>query len=605
MNKHPSKARAPKNGRARKSLKKLFNPDVMVTSMHQFLSRDFLLPIQMYGQWGHTQQEFCYTQTTGFLKKYVSPRASQAHLERRTLDKFLAINQHMADYRDLEIPRQYVRCNSRMSARDRWLLRARQLVHRVLGDVDEDEVFLLAKHGTGSSIGVPYRDTSIEAKFTFPITCTPRVKPLLMHYMNWDTDLRLAVEEYNCRTPLGAGVELVDGSRATTVEKNDDIRRMIAVEPTGNMFFQQGLMRAMYLRMASFGLDVSSLPQQHKRYAWRASMTGKEATIDFSSASDCVSTELLRWLIPPKWFWWLDMVRSPTMKIGQQTVELNMFSTMGNATTFPLETLTFWAIAATVDESRFEGNSLFLKMEDLKSVSVFGDDCVVPTHTALAFIEACESVGFIVNKEKSFYGAEPFRESCGGDYLRGTNVRPFHLRAPTSDRMSALEPWLYTVLNRITPIYKTYFGSLTYVYEKQLFKYLFDLFRKHKLLVKVVPTDFPDDAGWKIDEDIARFNECYDIRFSKIEISDQGTVAFRYCRFVYREERAQERAIRYAMWLRLKELEKFLGTDSYTRLERMLEAKQRFSYKLRKNGGYIVAKGLTSFWDVPRLKPNA
>lgn len=36
--------------------------------------------------------------------------------------------------------------------------------------------------------------------------------------------------------------------------------------------------------------------------------------------------------------------------------------------------------------------------------------------------------GFKLNEEKSFFGDEPFRESCGGDYFAGKPVRPFYLK---------------------------------------------------------------------------------------------------------------------------------------------------------------------------------
>jgi hypothetical protein len=190
------------------------------------------------------------------------------------------------------------------------------------------------------------------------------------------------------------------------------------------------------------------------------------------------------------------------MSIGDVDVDLNMISTMGNAVTFPLETLVFWSLAHST-RLQLEGTlSHFPEWEDRHLCSVFGDDCIVPSHMALDFIKVMESVGFICNEEKSFYADERFRESCGGDYLRGYDVRPFYLKSPSSNRMSALEPWLYIIGNRLISKYMLCFGKRNYVYDKELLRVLFGLFQKYNLEIKVVPMDFPDDAGLKISDDL-------------------------------------------------------------------------------------------------------
>lgn len=573
--------------RTRKKARRLFNPDVVVTTAHQFLERDLRSSTRLYGRVEHPGSMYATRQVADFQKKYASPYIQQNDLEELTYDKFHTVNEHMSAYRDFDFPDTSTRVTSRISARERVFLRARALMHFVLTDFELDEFYSNTRHGIGSSIGVPFRDTSIERKFTFPMTCTSRVKPLLLDYLSYDSSLREAVEEYNSCTPSESGIQVVKGSRATTVEKNNDIRRMIAIEPTGNMFFQQSLMAMMYKRMKAVGLDLESLPAHHQDLAFESSITQKNATIDFSSASDCVSIGLLRWLLPAKWFRYCDMVRSPSMFINEQEVELNMFSTMGNAVTFPLETLVFWTIAISTDETNYIGNSLFPEWENLKSASVFGDDCIVPTYNAKCFISFCKSVGFIVNDDKSFYEDEQFRESCGGDYHVGYNVRPYCVRAPSSLNLSALEPWLYTMANAVLKKYISYFGQLSYVYDKDFFTYLFTLFRQYNLLVKVVPDDFPDDAGLKISSDLQRFAACYEIPFSPIHRSHHGTYSFNYCRFIYRHRLEVDDNIRY-----YSELKKLHSKDRPRPLYR----------NIRRKGGYVVAKALTCHWHVPPVK---
>jgi hypothetical protein len=379
--------------------------------------------------------------------------------------------------------------------------------------------------------------------------------------------------------------DIVDASRATTVDKTNDKRRMIAIEPTVNMFFQQALMNIMYNRLKDVGLDVESLPSRHQDLALQGSISGALSTIDFSSASDCVSIAVLRYLLPPKWFRYLDAVRCPRMEILGETVDLHMISTMGNAGTFPLETLVFWSIgvASVMYHNRTNPFSLLSLPEERGMVSVFGDDCILPTLAAKTFMSNAVELGFVVNEEKSFFDIGPgFRESCGGDYLRGTNVRPLSIKAPTSNRRSALEPWLYVILNGVIKKYISYFGPLQYVYEKALLEYLFGLFRKHNLKIKIVPMDFPDDSGLKT-RDWRRIRACYNVSFDTVAVTDQGWSSFRYCRFVYRDKRARDDFLRYVGWLQRPITSKWWSPPRALRT----------LFPIRRRGGYVVARAIS------------
>jgi hypothetical protein len=87
---------------------------------------------------------------------------------------------------------------------------------------------------------------------------------------------------------------------------------------------------------------------------------------------------------------------------------------MGNGATFSLETLIFASILdACCGHARY---------------SVYGDDLIVPRDNVARVIMALKYVGFIVNTDKS-YTDGPFRESCGKDYYRGTDITPFYLRS--------------------------------------------------------------------------------------------------------------------------------------------------------------------------------
>jgi hypothetical protein len=279
------------------------------------------------------------------------------------------------------------------------------------------------------------------------------------------------------------------------------------------------------------------------------------------------------------------------MEILGETVELNMVSTMGNAGTFPLETLVFWAIgvATVMQRTRKNPYSLLSLPEERDLVSVFGDDCILPTVDAQAFMANAEAVGFSVNTEKSYFSEGPgFRESCGGDFYHGSYVRPLYIKAPTSTSMSALEPWLYIIMNATLKKYISYFGEQTYVYEKALLEYLFGLFGKHRLKIKLVPPGFPDDSGLQT-ADWRRLRACYNAKFSEVACSEQGWTSFRYCRFVYKTDRARDEFLRYCIWLK----KPIIRNDWW---EPSLRAKTMFP--VRKQGSYIVARTLSPTWDL-------
>ena len=568
----------------------LFDPDKVATAIHQAITRDFKGAQHVYCLNDRTTLYAFNRQVNEFRKKYVSPDLSQETLEDLTYEKFHKVNAHMAEVNErlkLCLPSDQSRIQSSTPYMEKIHRRARALVHSVLRPFSVEEWFTECKNSVGSSIGVSYSDTSNEAKFTFPMSTTKRAKPYMDAYMLFDGNMNRAVKAFNRDNPVKDMYEYIEGSRATTVEKNETIRRFIAIEGSCNMFLQQGLMSMMYEDMKKFHLDVEFLPEQHKQKAKVASVSLHNATIDWSSASDCGSRVLYRWLLPPKWFSAVDKTRSTCTFIKGEKVDLNMFSTMGNAVTFPLETLVFWAYANATILSQTKTNALFPNWEDLKQVSVFGDDCIVPSSIASEFIRVMTTVGFIINDDKSYYGTEQFRESCGGDYLQGVDVRPYCLKAPRSTKLSSLEPWLYIIANSLITRYISYFGVTSYLYDKELFRTLAELFGRYKFQVKLVPSYFPDDSGLKMSFDIERFQRHYGLKLSPIARSCHGTYSFNFLRFVYWQREKKDEGIQLCLWL--KKPRQSVRPPLHDRY-------------LRKRGGYVVAKGASCHWHVPAIK---
>ena len=219
---------------------------------------------------------------------------------------------------------------------------------------------------------------------------------------------------------------VVRGNRFTTVPKDARKDRGICVEASLNVFYQLAVGKIMTARMRrSLGWVKETCGDEHKTLARLGSLTGAVSTIDLSSASDTVCKNLVQLLLPSDWYELVCSLRSTHTFIEGKWVRLEKFSSMGNGFTFELETVIFWTLAQTVAE--LEG-----VLEDPYTpgltISVFGDDIIVPASISGSLVAALSFFGFTTNKEKTFLEG-PFRESCGGDYFRGHDVRPHYQKA--------------------------------------------------------------------------------------------------------------------------------------------------------------------------------
>jgi hypothetical protein len=217
--------------------------------------------------------------------------------------------------------------------------------------------------------------------------------------------------------------DVVSGSKLCFVPKSTEISRVICVEPSLNMFVQKGLASCLEAVLSkSIGFDLKLQQFRNRRLARIGSQTGKISTIDLSSASDTISLSLCEYILPPVLLEWLKLCRSRFVKLPDNSeVEQHMISSMGNATTFPLQTLIFSALAISCyavcgvefirPTSSHDGN-----------LGVFGDDIVVDTRVFDVLCRSLQIAGFIPNLSKSFKDGR-FRESCGGDYFDGHYVR--------------------------------------------------------------------------------------------------------------------------------------------------------------------------------------
>jgi len=211
-------------------------------------------------------------------------------------------------------------------------------------------------------------------------------------------------------------VEIHPG-RVVFVPKSAKEHRSVMIEPVLNTMCQAGIGQYMKRALGRSGIDITD-QTRNQRLAREGSLTGDLATLDLSSASDTLAKEAVYHFLGGEWFAFLSRFRTGTCTLNGRVMRLEKFSSMGNGFTFPLETLVFFALAHACTRE------LGL---DTRCVSAYGDDIVVPTGAAESLMEVLRDAGFVVNKAKSYWSG-PFRESCGKDYLLGTDVRPVYLK---------------------------------------------------------------------------------------------------------------------------------------------------------------------------------
>ena len=259
----------------------------------------------------------------------------------------------------------------------------------------------------------------------------------------------------------GLETTVVRGNVMFTVPKSADIDRVAAKEPDLNVFLQKmfgNQIRTLLLR-EGVNLNDQSI---NAGLAKRGSEDDSLMTIDLSSASDSVTTELVRALLPFDWFYYLSMVRSPLTSVDGEWHENAMFSSMGNGFTFELESLIFYSLArAAAYLTGTRGR-----------ISVYGDDIIAPSSLYGELRDLLGFCGFSVNDSKSFHEG-PFRESCGAYWYAGQDVKPFFIRRPLT-RVSDLILFLNSLVSWASvdgvmcPIYEEIYNLFKHLVPKDL-----------------------------------------------------------------------------------------------------------------------------------------
>ena len=209
-------------------------------------------------------------------------------------------------------------------------------------------------------------------------------------------------------------------SRACAVPKTWKRMRLIFVEPSSRMLVQKALQGWIYTAAGRCPLgryvNFTDQSAQHARLKRPGS-----ASVDLSDASDWIDRRIV----------WLAMAKRPLLRsllFGSRAVEdasgrkFACYSTMGNATTFPVMSLLLAAVCRVAEsQARARGAKPFTS-------GVFGDDIVCHEVVFGSIVCILRDLGLKVNTAKSFV-CQPFKEACGVDLYDQHEVTPVKVKS--------------------------------------------------------------------------------------------------------------------------------------------------------------------------------
>jgi hypothetical protein len=351
---------------------------------------------------------------------------------------------------DLEAKRGFLACDQEIS--DVYPMARSRILDRVAGYVLSDLELsdwesIPVKHGPGA-VAEGYRpnqkwpgvfkdlsdDGFLSSYFGLSdINCevdaqdrTPVGQDLSFSQMLFESDIKNSIIPCNPRRTV---------AKLISVAKNSTSRRTITMEPALNMFLQQGLNTVLRESIArcpilSRCLDLTD-QAKNQLMAEIGSRTGELATLDLSSASDRLASSLVYICFrrKPGFLARAYLCRSTHVLIEDDVHELRKFAGMGNALTFPVQSVVF-ALIAIAAMAEYDGRmpSYWSCKSYASRIRVYGDDIIVPTRYYAVVSEWLASFGLKVNQKKSFSEGN-FRESCGTDWYNGVDVTPVYLRS--------------------------------------------------------------------------------------------------------------------------------------------------------------------------------
>jgi hypothetical protein len=361
-----------------------------------------------------------------FLKKFLVSARTLPENDQAALDKFLQCNVHCKNYT--------VKLNT--SGDEELYGSFKQELYRFFYPKGEplltslDQIWDHGRNGPGASILAAHGSTYVKlwaSRLSYSKTILlEHFKRRIERFPRW-----VAAEE--TRQLTNGTPQYVDSSRLSFVPKNDRISRTICTEPVLNMYYQLGIGGILADRLKQyFGIMLENQAKVNREMARCGSEAGLIATIDLESASDTISMNLIKDVVPKDQLSYFLACRSENTLIRGQRHKLEMISSMGNGYTFPLQTVIFACAVRAVYSS----------LGIFKRVAVFGDDIICESRAYQRLNSFLALLGFKVNEQKSF-NTGPFRESCGHDCFKGSLVRGVYVKALSNPAE------IYVAVNRL------------------------------------------------------------------------------------------------------------------------------------------------------------
>ena len=447
----------------------------------------------------------------------------------------------------------------------------------------------MCRFGKRASVGNRYKDSYQELKLN-SLTGSKEHIRWFKDYLHGDSLLVDAIAEVQgIRGPGLNGwtpdVEQLQFVPVTALDynlapKSFDWDRGIMPNTTIGGFYSYGLGQVLRKRLKKVRLNVRHLQKKHRKMALRYSKSRTHATGDLSSASDCYTLALVCRLLPREWFNVLRFGRIDQFCFDEKTYHLTSFMTMGIGFTFELQTLLFYSILKSIsDLSGIRGK-----------ISVFGDDLVYPSQMHHIVSGVFQDLSFKLNEDKT-YVKENFRESCGGDYYCGFDVRPFRPKGQAAR---------YTGVRAASFLYQIANGLLRRWDESQIastLHHLRTLIRRFQPSILYVPDHYPDTSGWRVTGP----PEGYLYSSTRWYLNSNWTVGFQYLSNTSKKRRVKHQAIYY--WNQLRPMGD--SWDPYALMDDMTALIWKTpkgspliaaslldcSVKLRKMVAFVVKKG--------------
>jgi len=474
-------------------------------------------------------------QMESVLKKYRFAKDiwTDDELEKLTFDKYFKSQERISMHKPYGKPAHMVTA------------RARKIARRILGSYSAEDTLKYAKFGKKSSIGCPLAKSYIDLKLTTPEAFTGSTECSRWFFENCvsnDPLMRAFVENLCSGSKPFDELNLKHESlNLINVPKTWKVHRTITPLTLLSLFYSYGVGEQVTRKLKDAGLDISRLQQRHRKLVRRYSSSRTHATVDLSAASDSLTKVNLNRILPREWYRALRPTFTHQVVYGDEEVEAYTESVlpMGNGLTFPVETLIFYCIIKAIGE--------LLGVEGV--YSVYGDDIIYPSRVHRYAMWIFPQLGLEMNADKTFVEAK-FRESCGADFYRGQDVRPFFLRGGhqmlTASRYSAF-------------LYKTINGLLrrwTFEEIPQTIRYLMiELAMLQKPILRV-PSLFPDTAGIKFSDPGDKFPGTELLDWSPIRcLFANGS---RWFEFTFLAESPRRRTVKDARpyyWLALQGLD--------------------------------------------------